>query len=88
MSQLRGASRLDRTIRLWLVELHRLLSLDPDIGAFESNLSFWTSFDPAGPEVEEICLLTDQLHDLLVEIGERDDARDAQALAFQANDAA
>ncbi|CUH41054.1 hypothetical protein JSE7799_03797 [Jannaschia seosinensis] len=88
ISGLREASRLDRTLRLQLVALHRLLSLDPIIDAFEPDLSSWVLLDPASPEVEEICLLTDRLYDLLVEIGERDDARDAQALALQVNDAA
>lgn len=88
MSSLREASRLDRTIRLRLVELHRLLSLDPVIDVFEPDLSSWVLLDPASQEVEELCLLTDRLYDLLVEIGERDEAQDAQALAFQANDAA
>jgi hypothetical protein len=38
--------------------------------------------------VEELCLLTDRLYDLLFEIGELDDERDALALALPAQDAA
>lgn len=34
----------------------------------------------ASAEVEQICLLTDQLHALLVEIGARDEQQDALAL--------
>lgn len=88
MSGLREASRLDRTTRRRLVDLHRLLSLDPVIDAFEPDLSSWVLLDPASPEVEELCLLTDRLFDLLVEIGELDDERDAVALAPGAQDAA
>ena len=88
MSGLREASRLDRAMRRRLVDLHRLLSLDPVVDAFEPDLSSWILLDPASPEVEELCLLTDRLYDLLVEIGERDDERDAMALALPAQDAA
>lgn len=88
ISGLREASRLDRATRRRLVDLHRLLSLAPVIDAFEPYLSSWILLDPASPEVEELCLLTDRLYDLLVEIGERDDERDALALALLAQDAA
>lgn len=88
MSELREVSRLERTTRLRLVDLHRLLSLDPIIDAFEPDLSSWALLDPASPEVEELCIVTDRLYDLLVEIGELDDARDARALALQVNNAA
>ncbi len=81
MSGLREASRLDRTTRRRLVDLHRLLSLDPVVDAFEPDLASWMFLDPARPEVEEFCLLTDRLFDLLVEIGELDDEQDALALA-------
>lgn len=83
MSALREASRLDRTLRRRLVDLHRLLSLDLVVDAFEPDLSFWADLDPASPEVEKLCLLTDRLYDLLVEIGELDDERDALALQAQ-----
>lgn len=88
MSGLREASRLDRTTRRSLVDLHRLLSLDPVVDAFEPDLSSWILLDPASPEVEDICLLTDRLYDLLVEIGERDDESHAIALTHQTHDAA
>jgi len=88
MSGLREASRLDRTTRRRLVDLHRLLSLDPVVDAFEPDLSSWMLLDPASPEVEELCLLTDRLYDLLLEIGELDDEQYALALALQAQDAA
>ncbi|WP_232281496.1 hypothetical protein [Sagittula stellata] len=88
MSDLPEVSRLDRTSRLRLVALHRLLSLDPIIDALEPDLSSWVLVVSASPEMEELCLITDRLYDLLVEIGELDDARDARALALQVNDAA
>lgn len=88
MTGLREASRLDRSTRHRLVELHRLLSLDPVIDVFEPDLSSWVLLDPASPEVEELCLLTDRLYDLLIKIGELDDERDALALALLAQDAA
>ena len=88
MSGLREASRLDWATRRRLVYLHRLLSLDPVIDAFEPDLSSWVLLDPASPEVEELCLLTDRLYDLLVEIGELDSERDALALAPPAQHAA
>ncbi len=80
ISTLREATRLDRTARRKLVDLHRLLSLDPVMDGFEPDLTSWVLLDPASAEVEQICLLTDQLHALLVEIGERDEQQDALAL--------
>lgn len=88
MSDLREATGLDRGIRRRLVDLHRLLSLDPVFDGFEPDLSFWALLDPASPEVEQICLLTDRLFDLLVEIGERDEHQGAMALALRDQDAA
>ncbi|SNT76950.1 hypothetical protein [Paracoccus seriniphilus] len=88
MSGLREASRLDRAARRKLVELHRLLSLDPFGDDLEPDLSSWPLLDPASPVVEEICLLTDRLYDLLVEIGELDDEQKALALAHGVQDAA
>ncbi len=88
MSALREATGLDRTTRRRLVDLHRLLSLDPVINGFEPELTSWVLLDPASAEVEQICLLTDQLHDLLVEIGERDKQQDALALELWSQTAA
>jgi len=88
MSGLREVSRLDRAKRRRLVELHRLLSLNPVIDEHEPALSMWLLLDPASSEVEELCMLTDQFYDLLVELGELDDERDALALVLRAQDAA
>lgn len=88
ISGLRETSRLDRALRRKLVELHRLLSLDLVEDDPDADLSPWVLLDPAGPEVEELCLLTDRLYDLLVKIGELDDEQEALALAHPARDAA
>ena len=88
MTGLREASRLDRATRRRLVDLHRLLSLDLLGDSLDPELSSWPLLDPASPEVEELCLLTDRLYDLLVEIGELDSERDALALAPPAQHAA
>ncbi|WP_371156453.1 hypothetical protein [Jannaschia sp. 2305UL9-9] len=88
MSGLRESSRLDRATRHRLVDLHRLLSLDPVGKSFDPEVSSWPLLDPASPEVEELCLLTDRLYELLVAVGELDDEQDAMALALQAQHAA
>ena len=68
MSDLRQATALERGLRRRLVNLHRLLSLDPISDGFDQDLSPWTILDPASPEVEEICLQTDRLYELLKKI--------------------
>ncbi|MFD2739797.1 hypothetical protein ACFSUD_09475 [Sulfitobacter aestuarii] len=68
MSDLRQATGLNRGLRRRLVDLHRLLSPDPISGGFDQELSPWTILDPGSPEVEEICLLTDRLYELLKKI--------------------
>ncbi|WP_112323977.1 hypothetical protein [Oceanibium sediminis] len=88
MTGLREASRLDRATRRKLVDLHWLLSLDLVGDSLDPELWSWPLLDPASPEVEELCLLTDRLYDLLVEIGELDDGRDAQAVAVPTRNAA
>ncbi|RKF13102.1 hypothetical protein D6850_16355 [Roseovarius spongiae] len=88
MSDLREATCLDRGIRRRLVNLHRLLSLDPVFDGFEPNLSSWVLLDPDSPEVEQICISTDRLFDLLVEIGERDERQAALAQTLREQDAA
>jgi len=84
MCELREAARLDRSARRRLVDLHRLLSLEPVGDSFEPDLSAWVLLDPGSPEVEQICLLTDQLYDLLIEVGALDEQQQAEALALQA----
>ncbi|NUH66542.1 hypothetical protein HTT03_14760 [Sulfitobacter sp. S0837] len=88
MSMLREAPRLDRTIQRRLVDLHRLLSLDPVIEAYEPDLPAWDFLDPASQEVEDLCLLTDRLYDLLIAISDLDAGWDQQALNLPAQKAA
>ncbi len=88
MSDLREATRLDHTARRRLVDLHRFLSLDPVVESSEPDLSDWVLLDPGSPEVEQICLLTDQLYDLLIEVGALDEQQHAEALALEAQGAA
>ncbi len=88
MSNLREATRLDRATRRGLVNLHQVLSLDPVFDDFEPDLSHFMLLDPASPEVEQICLLTKRIYDLLIEIGELDDQQNALALALREMDAA
>ncbi|MGR3549643.1 hypothetical protein [Pseudooceanicola sp.] len=88
MSMLREAPLLDRTMRLRLVDLHRLLSLDPAIEAYEPDFSTWVFLDPASEEVENLCLLTDRLYDLLIDICDLDAEWVRQALDLPAQKAA
>jgi hypothetical protein len=88
MSGLREASCLNRTIRRMLVDLHRLLSLDLVIEGSEPDLSSWILLDQGSIEVGEICLTTDLLYQLLIDIGGLDDKRDAMALVLQAQEVA
>ncbi|MFG6584354.1 hypothetical protein [Sulfitobacter sp. 1A12779] len=80
MSMLREAPRLDRTMRRRLVDLHRLLSLDPVIEANEPDFSTRAFLYPASQEVENLCLLTDRLYDLLIAISDLDGKWEKQAL--------
>lgn len=63
-----AASRMTHRIQRELIALHRLISLadvgDPD--RLETEL--FSAVNPASPEVESICLLTDLLEELLSEI--------------------
>ena len=88
MSMLREAPRLDHPMRRRLVDLHRLLSLDPVLKAFVPDLSSWTLLNPASAEVEELCLLTDRLYDLLISISDSDTKRKVPALDLPAQMAA
>jgi len=88
MTDLRNSTKLDRAMRRRLLDLHRLLSLDSEFGdpEFDSGLSLLP--DPDSEEVQEICLLSDRLFDLLVEIGEQDDETGASAFVVEDRHAA
>lgn len=64
-----AASRMTHLIQRELIALHRLLSL-ADVGDPERlETELFSAIDPASPEVESICRLTDLLAELLREIG-------------------
>ena len=66
--QIEAARRMNHRIRRDLVALYRLLSLEEvgDPECLETDL--FGALDPATPEVEAICLLTDLLSDLLAQV--------------------
>lgn len=88
LSDLRTSTKLERATRRRLVELHRMISLDPVFGNSEVDTGPWQLLDPSSREVEDICLLADALFALLAEIGELDDEMDAFALSVKDLDAA
>lgn len=88
ISDLRSATRLERTHRKSLVDLHRLLSLDIAHDNQDAEIPCWMSLDPANPKVEQICLLTDRVFDLLCEIGDGDEAVAMAALSIPTRTAA
>jgi len=80
MSDLRTATALERGLRRRLVDLHRLLSLNPVSDSSDQDLPPWTVLDPGSPEVEDICLLTDRFYELLKKIGAPQQQQCARAL--------
>jgi hypothetical protein len=88
MSMLREVPRLGHTMRLKLVDLHRFLSLDLVVEAYEPDFSTWVFLDPASEEVENLCLLTDRLYDLLIDVSDLDAEWGRQALDLPAQKAA
>lgn len=65
---LKRASDLDRSLRRKLVSLHRLLRREfLNDGDVEETAAF-VDLDPASQEVEDICLLTDRLTEMLQDI--------------------
>ena len=66
--QLEAEAQMTHRICKELQAVHRLLSL-ADVGDPERiETELFAAMDPASPEVEEICLLTDLIHGLLIEI--------------------
>lgn len=70
ITRLREADKLTRPICHELLDLHRLLMLDPAGEVEDGDYDFALLLDPAGREVEEICLLADELRSLLEVIAE------------------
>jgi hypothetical protein len=88
ISELRTATQLDRAMRSRLVALHRLLSLDSGTEPFDPDQSPCIFLDPESSEVEQICLLTDSLLDLLILIAELDEQQDKAAMNPKSNNVA
>lgn len=66
--RLETARRIDRRIERDLIALHRLLSLE-NVGDPDSlEAALFAMLDPATPDVDRICWLTDRLDDLLRDI--------------------
>lgn len=58
------------------------------IEAYGPDLSNWVFLDPASEDVENLCLLTDRLYDLLIDISYLDAKWEQQATALPALKAA
>ncbi|MFX0546773.1 hypothetical protein ACEWPL_014620 [Roseovarius sp. S1116L3] len=88
LSSLRDAPILSRHLKHELVQLHRLLMLDPigDPDALETKL--FLEIHPADPIVEDLCMLADQLFDLLEVIGANSDEQEARAALAEKQTAA
>lgn len=63
--RLTHASRMTHRLRRDLVALHRLLALEEVPEADEGHTLVLSGINLASPRIEEICLLTDLLEDLL-----------------------
>jgi hypothetical protein len=72
ISELSEAPKLTRSLRLSLVDLHKLIT-QYDAPDFDSEDFWYVDLHPADPRVEDICLLADQLFDLLVAIANDDE---------------
>lgn len=85
ISDLGEAQALTRSHRLSLINLHKLFTLQ-DITELDSSDIYYVNIRPDDPRVEDICLLADQLFNLLIAIAEDDEisAFLAQALSIPA----
>ncbi len=72
LNDLRESRTLSRRLRVGLVDMHRLLSLDlvDDLDTAEACL--FAEIHPSDPRVHELCLLADQLRGLLEAIAQLD----------------
>lgn len=61
---------LTRRLRIELIALHRLLTLDSVDGIDSLEACCFAVLDPASPLVQDICLLADGLHDRLLDLAE------------------
>ena len=72
ISELGEANVLTRSLRVSLVRLHKLFT-QYDAADFDSEDFWYVDIHPADRRVEDICLLSDQLLDLLVAIADNDE---------------
>ena len=87
IEELRESPTLSRRLRIALVDLHRLLSLDL-VDDFETEEARrFSEIHPSDPRVHELCLLADQLRGLLEAIA-RVDAEVPDVEAYLAASAA
>lgn len=66
----RSAVSLTRPLRLQLVELHRLLTLENVGDPERDETALFSALSPADPIVHDLCLLADRLEALLVNLGD------------------
>lgn len=80
VDDLRESPSLSRRLRVALVELHKLLTLD-GVEDLDSDVAgHFAAIDPADPRVHGLCLLADRLRDLLEAIAQLDaEAPDVEA---------
>ncbi len=88
IATIRESARLSRHLKIELIHLHRLLTLDfvghPDA----EETAFFAEIDPGDPLVEDICLLSDWLLGVLKAIGRSDSVPAAGSEASSGKSAA
>jgi hypothetical protein len=65
-----GAPVLTRRLQQGLVRLYELLSLEHVHDFTRPEAAYFSDLDPAAPYVEDICLLSDALQDVLLRLSE------------------
>ncbi len=65
LDEIRNASEMTRRLQHGIVELHKLLSLYHVHDENRIEAAYFAELDPGDPYVEEICLLTDALTEVL-----------------------
>lgn len=68
LDEIRSANAMTRRLQRGIVELHKLLSLYYVHDENRIEAAYFADLDPSDPYVEEICLLTEALTDLLYRI--------------------
>jgi hypothetical protein len=68
LDEIRSANAMTRRLQSGIVELHKLLSLYYVHDENRIEAAYFADLDPSDPYVEEICLLTEALTDLLYRI--------------------